>query len=268
MKPIKVRDILIGGGPSKIIVPVMDNNKEDILKTLELVKSSHACMIEFRPDCFADPHDQDAIEDALIAARESLGDGYAVMLTFRSVSEGGRCDMDPDEYVSLYERLADTGCVDMMDIEYKIGTSRIKHLTELAKGKGIVTLLSYHDFDKTESCEWMVKYAAWTRDMGADIPKIAMMAEDFSDCLHLMEAAFEITKGDQGPALVMCMGKEGVLTRLAGELYGNAITFASLKDSSAPGQVPVETAYGFMEELHEICVQDNKKSPLKREEAG
>ena len=37
----------------------------------------------------------------------------------------------------------------------------------------------------------------------------------------------------------MAMGGSGLSTRLAGEIFGSALTFASGKKSSAPGQIPV-----------------------------
>jgi 3-dehydroquinate dehydratase-1 len=52
--------------------------------------------------------------------------------------------------------------------------------------------------------------------------------------------------------LTMAMGREGSISRLAGEYYGNAITFCALRASSAPGQVQVAQARRIMDELHEV----------------
>ena len=41
------------------------------------------------------------------------------------------------------------------------------------------------------------------------------------------------------PIVTMSMGAEGVVTRLAGGLFGNDITFAIGKNASAPGQIPI-----------------------------
>ena len=50
----------------------------------------------------------------------------------------------------------------------------------------------------------------------------------------------------------MAMGREGSITRLAGELFGSAITFCSLEKASAPGQVQVKQAIRIMGDLHEV----------------
>jgi 3-dehydroquinate dehydratase-1 len=44
----------------------------------------------------------------------------------------------------------------------------------------------------------------------------------------------------------MSMGALGVVSRIAGGLYGNAMTFASAGKASAPGQVEVETLRSAM----------------------
>lgn len=39
------------------------------------------------------------------------------------------------------------------------------------------------------------------------------------------------------PVITISMGKLGVASRLCGEVFGSAMTFASAGDSSAPGQI-------------------------------
>ena len=38
----------------------------------------------------------------------------------------------------------------------------------------------------------------------------------------------------------MAMGGMGVISRMAGQVFGSAVTFAALGTVSAPGQVPLE----------------------------
>ncbi|MDO5118004.1 MAG: type I 3-dehydroquinate dehydratase [Eggerthellaceae bacterium] len=51
---------------------------------------------------------------------------------------------------------------------------------------------------------------------------------------------------------MMAIGREGSISRLAGEHYGNDITFCALRAPSAPGQAQVAQARRIMDELHEV----------------
>ena len=41
------------------------------------------------------------------------------------------------------------------------------------------------------------------------------------------------------PFITMSMGGTGVISRLAGEVFGSAFTFGAGKEAIAPGQIPV-----------------------------
>ncbi len=53
------------------------------------------------------------------------------------------------------------------------------------------------------------------------------------------------------PIITMSMAGKGVISRLAGELFGSALTFGSAKRASAPGQVPVTELRKVLSLLHE-----------------
>lgn len=49
----------------------------------------------------------------------------------------------------------------------------------------------------------------------------------------------------------MSMGKLGRLSRMMGEYFGSCMTFATAKDASAPGQVPLDDLKKVLEVLHD-----------------
>ena len=49
----------------------------------------------------------------------------------------------------------------------------------------------------------------------------------------------------------MSMGSLGVITRMAGEVFGSSMTFGAVGQVSAPGQIPVEKLQAAMAILHE-----------------
>ena len=54
--------------------------------------------------------------------------------------------------------------------------------------------------------------------------------------------------------MTMSMGGTGVVSRLAGEVFGSAFTFGAGKEASAPGQIPVADLHKELEVL-----QNSKK---------
>ena len=76
----------------------------------------------------------------------------------------------------------------------------------------------------------------------ADIIKIAVMPKNKEDVIALLLATEEmVSKHAKCPVVSMSMSKLGIISRVSGELFGSAITFASAGIASAPGQIPVES---------------------------
>ena len=48
----------------------------------------------------------------------------------------------------------------------------------------------------------------------------------------------------------MSKGSLGVITRIAGEVFGSSMTFGAVGQVSAPGQIPVEKLQAAMDILH------------------
>ena len=90
------------------------------------------------------------------------------------------------------------------------------------------------------------------QEYGADIPKIAVMPKSVDDVITLLDATntMKTQYGDR-PLITMSMGGTGVISRLAGEVFGSAFTFGAGKEASAPGQIPVAELRKVLEILHE-----------------
>lgn len=79
------------------------------------------------------------------------------------------------------------------------------------------------------------------QEYGADIAKIAVMPKTSGDVLRLLEATNEMKeKHTETPVITMSMSGLGKVSRICGEVFGSAVTFASAGQASAPGQLPVE----------------------------
>ena len=90
------------------------------------------------------------------------------------------------------------------------------------------------------------------QDLGADLPKIAVMPNTSEDVVTLLAATEEMsTKHANRPIITMSMGGLGLVSRLAGETFGSALTFGAAKAASAPGQISVDKLATILEVMHE-----------------
>lgn len=89
------------------------------------------------------------------------------------------------------------------------------------------------------------------QEIGADLPKIAVMPISSEDVLKLLEATNSMKqKYSTRPIIAISMGHLGVISRLSGELFGSCMTFGSAKDASAPGQIEVKELKNILDLLH------------------
>ncbi|HCN5530800.1 TPA: type I 3-dehydroquinate dehydratase, partial [Escherichia coli] len=105
---------------------------------------------------------------------------------------------------------------------------------------------------KTPEAEEIIARLRKMQSFDADIPKIALMPQSTSDVLTLLAATLEMQEqyADR-PIITMSMAKTGVISRLAGEVFGSAATFGAVKKASAPGQISVNDLRTVLTILHQ-----------------
>ena len=111
---------------------------------------------------------------------------------------------------------------------------------------------SNHDFNKTPSKDELVSRLRKMQEMGADLPKIAVMPQNTHDVLILLDATQEMYhQYANRPIITMSMSATGVISRICGEVFGSSMTFGAVGKVSAPGQIPVERLNTATEILHQ-----------------
>ena len=239
MNTIKVRDIEIGAGAPKIIVPIIGVTKEDILNEAKTFDSIPVDVVEWRVDWFEHVFEFDKVEDVLKELRTALGN-IPLLLTFRTKKEGGEKAIDTKDYKELNLRAAKTGYVDFIDVEIFTGDDVVREIIDGAHAAGVRIIASNHDFFKTPAKSDIIYRLRKMQDMGADIPKIAVMPQSKRDVLTLLCATEEmVTDYADRPIITMSMAGTGVISRLCGEVFGSSMTFGAAKKASAPGQMGV-----------------------------
>ena len=250
MNTVKVRNVEIGAGVPKICVPIVGTNKEDIIAEAKTFDSIPVDVVEWRVDWFDGVFDFDQVKDVLKDLRSALGE-TPLLMTFRTSKEGGEKSIDPEAYAELNIKAAETGYVDLVDVEVFTGDDIVKKIIAGAHACGVKVVASNHDFDKTPAKDDIVSRLRKMQDLGADIPKIAVMPQSKRDVLTLLAATEEMyTEYADRPIITMSMSGTGVISRLAGEVFGSALTFGAAKKASAPGQMGVNDLSTVLNLLH------------------
>ena len=250
MNTVKVRNVEIGPGIPKVCVPIVGTTREEILSAARTISSMGTDVVEWRADWYRDVFDFQEVEKTAKMLREALGE-TPILFTFRTAKEGGEKAIDIETYVALNQRIAKTGLEDLVDIEAFTGDEAVKRVIDTAHACGVKVVASNHDFDKTPDKEELVSRLCKMQDLGADIPKIAVMPRNRKDVLTLLAATEEMaTEYADRPIITMSMAGTGVISRLCGEVFGSALTFGAAGKASAPGQMGVKDLKTVLTLLH------------------
>lgn len=249
MKPVVVRNVRIGEGMPKICVPIVGNTREQILEMGRNVTSCPADVVEWRVDFYCDSHVAAHVTETAGMLRDILG-GMPLLFTFRTRGEGGEKEISGEDYKNLNLAAASSGFVELVDVETFFDENLAREMIDGIHRAGGKVIASNHDFEKTPEKEEIVRRLVRMRELGADIPKIAVMPGSQEDVLTLLAATLEASKHRLDcPVITMSMGKMGEVSRICGELFGSALTFGTVGKASAPGQIPAEKLCKMQEYL-------------------
>ena len=175
-----------------------------------------------------------------------------LLVTLRTKTEGGEVSLTHKEYLDFINTVIDTDCADLIDIEFFTAGNDIRELIDNAHSSGAVVVCSSHDFQKTPDKSDLISRMVKMQQVGADLPKVAVMPHDSTDVLTLLAATVEMkNKYFATPIIAISMGKLGIVSRLCGEVFGSAMTFASVGDSSAPGQIGLDVVNAVLDSIAE-----------------
>ncbi len=247
---IEVGNLKIGEGIPKICVPIVGATKEDIIKTAELIKKSEADFVEWRADFFEDINQWKKVE-ATLQELKFLLENKPILFTIRTLKEGGNLNISSNEYFKLNSNVIKSGLADLIDIEYCTDKNTVKSLINEAKKFNVITIISNHDFERTPDKDEIINRLCEMQKLNGDMVKIAVMAKEKRDVLILMEATEEVSRvhADR-PIITMSMSSLGIISRVTGEIFGSDVTFGTVGEKSAPGQMPVEKVKMLLELLH------------------
>lgn len=184
-------------------------------------------LLEMRVDCYNEP--LNAIVAYLEKVRKEIALPILGTVRENERTKGGR--------VAIFKAIMPF--VDSIDIE--LGTKISDEVCALAAGKTI--LVSEHDFNRTPDISDLEDMVTRAKTQGADIVKIAAMANAREDVIRLLE----FNRACKEPLITIAMGSLGTVSRVIAPLFGSLFTYGYLTKPVAPGQLSVTR---LVEEFH------------------
>lgn len=251
MEPVKVKSVIIGKGKPKICVPVVAKTAEEIVKDAYSFRNLPVDIVEWRADWYDEVSDISKVLETAEKIHQVLAE-IPLLFTFRTEKEGGEKSLKTEDYIAINKAVIESGFVDLLDVELFTGDEAVEQIIDHAHRNQVKVIVSSHDFKRTPPKEELLKRLQKMQELGADIPKIAVMPQIKEDVLTLLAVTLEMSqKYAKGPIITMSMAGMGAASRLVGETFGSAVTYGTAGKSSAPGQVDVEKLAMVLEVLHE-----------------
>ena len=250
MSCVNIRGCRIGEGRPKVILPIVERTETAILEKAAQFSTLKADCVEWRADWFEGFQSPAAIARCAAKLRVALKDKL-LLVTFRTKAEGGNVELTHEEYLRFLHTVLDTDCADLIDIEFFTAGADLPQLITDTHTAGAAVVCSSHDFHKTPPRVELVSRMVQMQQAGADLPKLAVMPQTRTDVLELLSATAEMADlHPETPVITMSMGTLGAVSRLAGEAFGSAMTFANPGQASAPGQVSLDVVNDALDALH------------------
>jgi 3-dehydroquinate dehydratase/shikimate dehydrogenase len=161
--------------------------------------------------------------------------GIVVVATCRRSVSGGRFRGSIASQLDILSKAAAAGC-QLIDVELQTAAKCKPEQVQKLRGRAAL-ILSFHDFHGTKKLEeTLEKMLAFP----ADFYKIVSTATTLSDNVTMIK--FLAREGDRHSLVGMCMGEQGIISRVLALRAGSVFTFgaSSATEATAPGQITAQ----------------------------
>ncbi len=202
---------------------------EDLENGLSKALEKNADIVEFRLDMLEDFSDLDTL----------LSVNLPKIVTNRSKKEGGNFEGSEKERIQILIDAIKKGA-SCVDIELSSSEESISKVINTAETHEASVILSHHNFEKVPSEEKLREKVREMNNYNYDFGKIIGFSNNYEDSLRMLRFLIKNTKNrPNGKIIAFAMGEKGGFTRVTAPLLGSPITYASVEEKTAPGQLSV-----------------------------
>src|SRR5271166_2312083 len=214
----------------RVCVAVAASDAADLVAKAETLIRDNS-FLEFRLDYLSKP----ALGFPKVKHFIESRPGTVVVATCRRAVSGGRFRGSIQAQLDLLQKAAAAGC-QLLDVELQTAVKcKPAQLQKLRARTALI--LSFHDFRGTKKLdETLEKMKAFP----ADFYKVVSTATTLSDNVLMIQ--FLGREADKQPTVGICMGEQGIISRVLGVRAGSVFTFAAVSpgEETGPGQVTAQ----------------------------
>src|SRR4051812_16574079 len=215
----------------RVCVPITGSDPSEMLDKAEAVARDNS-FLEFRLDYLTHPGDFLTKLKGFIEYHPHL----TLIATCRREKSGGRYRGSIESQLEILGKAANLGC-QLIDVEIESAElMKPKQWDKLKKAAALI--LSFHDFRGTKHLE---KTFNRMKQYPVDFFKVVTTANSLADNVELMR--FLQSKSDDDALVGVCMGEQGIISRVLAVRAGSVFTFGAANpgEETAPGQIAART---------------------------
>jgi 3-dehydroquinate dehydratase/shikimate dehydrogenase len=214
----------------KVCLAIACEDADEMVQTAESMARDNP-FVEFRLDYLKQP------ASGLPKIRRFLETHHYVIAiaTCRRVANGGKFKGSMAAQLEVLAKSAAAGC-QIVDIELQSALlCKADAIARLRARAGLI--LSFHDFRATRNLDHTLEKML---KVPADYYKIVTTATTLSDNVTMMK--FLQAQSDKHALIGLCMGEQGIISRVLSVRAGSVFTFAAVSSDqkTAPGQVSAQ----------------------------
>ena len=226
-----------------VIVPITGTTAQVLVEETEAASEAGADVVEWRIDHLFGHHPnfsfgllgREIIPQLLKATTAPL------LLTIRTAFQGGEIKLSQGRYRLLLAEMLDTLMqlqvpADRIAIDVEFWYAGAPDIAARARDLGYTVVVSHHDWVETPDDDIMRIMIDDMLEIPEAVAKLAVTATNESDVDRLLRVTRDVTTETDRPVITLSMGMQGRRSRLEGRKYGSVATFATVVNSSAPGQ--------------------------------
>jgi 3-dehydroquinate dehydratase/shikimate dehydrogenase len=218
----------------KLCVAITGSTPQEMLeRATEVLKETQ--FLEFRLDYLTKP----AAALPLLKTFLAQNGAATAIATCRLAENGGRFTGSRTTALQILLDAAAAG-FQLVDIELETLEKLPKTTVEQIHQAGAAVVLSYHDFHATKDLDAIYDRM---KPFHADYLKLVPTARSLSDNVTLMRFLARVEDETNSTVVGICMGEQGIISRVLGLRAGSAFTFAAatVGEETAPGQIAART---------------------------
>ncbi len=205
----------------RVCACIAENDTASALAAAHEARRKGADLVEFRLDLM------DQFDLPALVAKRPL----PAIVTYRSAEQGGGKETPDDERLKRLNQAVGLG-VEYIDVEHGFEE-------RIVARKRTQLISSFHDFHGFPSN--LEELVAAVNRAGSDVTKVAVVAADARACVALYRLLLRAEK----PMIAIGMGEGGASSRVLSLKYGAYLTYASLNEAVAPGQISLDEMVGL-----------------------